>query len=121
MGNLSQAQAEKVRQYTERTPLYDELRDRDRKRMQAEFVDMIRKREAQKRLPELDRQLGARPRPGASRRERALPPASTLALLLELDKTLDSGAAQPRRGQFRRYAEDFRVLAAPGPRRAIRT
>ena len=28
VGNLSSVQAEKVRQYSERTPLYDELRDR---------------------------------------------------------------------------------------------
>jgi hypothetical protein len=53
VGNLSQAQVEKVKQFSEHTPLYDELRDRDRKRLQAALLDMVRKREAQKRLPDL--------------------------------------------------------------------
>ena len=35
VGKLSQAQMERVREYAERMPLIDELRDRDRKRLQA--------------------------------------------------------------------------------------
>ena len=68
--------------------------------MQAEFVDMIRKREAQKRLPELDRQLGARTRPGASRRERALPPGVPGAAP-GARQDARSRAAQPRSGHLR--------------------
>ena len=33
VGNLSQVQAEKVKQFSERTPLYDDLRAKDRQRM----------------------------------------------------------------------------------------
>src|SRR5205814_5271099 len=38
LGGLSDAQLELVRQYAERTPLFDELRDRERKRLQGELL-----------------------------------------------------------------------------------
>jgi uncharacterized protein DUF6279 len=110
VGNLSSVQAEKVRQFSERTPLYDELRAKDRQRMQAEFVDMIRKREAQKRLPDW-----------IANWERGRDPAHLaaserfhqeyLALLLEIDKTLAPEQRNRATANLRRYAEDFRVLA----------
>jgi hypothetical protein len=110
VGNLSPAQVEKVKQFSERTPLFDELRDRDRKRMQAELIDMIRKREAQKRLPDW-----------ISNWDRGRDPAHAAAserfrqeygaLLLELDKTLAPEQRNRAQANFRRYAEDFRVLA----------
>jgi uncharacterized protein DUF6279 len=110
VGKLSPVQVEKVKQFSERMPLYEELRDRDRKRMQAELIDMIRKREAQKRLPDWisnwDR--GRDPAHNAAserfRQEYA-------ALLLELDKTLTPEQRNRAQANFRRYAEDFRVLA----------
>jgi hypothetical protein len=110
VGSLSPAQLERVRQFSERLPLSDELRDRDRKRMQAELLDMIRRREAQKRLPDW-----------ASNWERGRDPAHVAAserfrqeysgLLLELDKTLTAEQRSRAEAHFRRYAEDFRVLA----------
>ena len=53
MGKLSQAQVERVREYAERAPLIDELRDRDRKRLQARSAraSCARARRS-KRLPE---------------------------------------------------------------------
>ncbi len=110
VGNLSSVQAEKVRQFSERTPLYDELRARDRQRMQAEFVDMIRKREAQKHLPDwiANWERGRDPAHlAASERFRQ----EYLALLLELDKTLAPEQRNRAAATLRRYAEDFRVLA----------
>jgi hypothetical protein len=110
VGNLSSVQAEKVKQFSERTPLYDELRAKDRQRMQAEFVDMIRKREAQKRLPDwiANWERGRDPAHlAASERFRQ----EYLALLLELDKTLAPEQRNRAAATFRRYAEDFRVLA----------
>jgi hypothetical protein len=110
VGNLSPAQLEKVKQFSERTPLYDELRERDRKRMHAELLDMIRKREAQKRLPDW-----------IANWERGRDPAHLAAserfrqeysvLILELDKTLTPEQRARAQANFRRYAEDFRVLA----------
>jgi len=110
VGNLSSVQAEKVRQFSERTPLYDELRASDRQRMQAEFVDMIRKREAQKHLPDwiANWERGRDPAHlAASERFRQ----EYLALLLELDKTLAPEQRNRAAATLRRYAEDFRVLA----------
>lgn len=110
VGNLSQAQVERVKQFSERTPLYDDVRDRDRKRMQAEVLDMVRKHEAQKRLPEL-----------AANWDRGREPAHVAAsekfrneyysLLLELDKTMTPEQRVRAQANFRRYAEDFTVLA----------
>jgi hypothetical protein len=110
VGNLSSVQAEKVKQFSERTPLYDDLRAKDRQRMQAEFVDMIRKREAQKRLPDwiANWEHGRDPAHlAASERYRQ----EYTVLLLELDKTLSSEQRHRVAANFRRYAEDFRVLA----------
>jgi hypothetical protein len=110
VGNLSESQLEQVKQFSERTPLYDELRDRDRKRLQGELLDMVRKREAQKRLPDL-----------AANWDRGRDPAHLAAserfrqeyysLLLELDKTLTPEQRARAQANFRRYAEDFRILA----------
>ena len=110
VGNLSHVQLEKVVQFSARAPLYDELRERDRKRMQAELLDMIRKREAQKRLPDW-----------ASNWERGRDPAHLSAseryrqeyagLLADLDKTLSAEQRSRAEANLRRYAEDFRILA----------
>ena len=110
VGNLSQSQVERVRQYSERAPLYDELRERDRKRLQSELLDMVRKREAQKRLPER-----------AANWERGRDPAYTAAserareefmtLLLDLDRAMTPEQRARAQAHFRRYAEDFTVLA----------
>jgi hypothetical protein len=110
VGSLSSAQVEKVRQFSERTPLYDELRDRDRKRMQVELIDMVRKREAQKRLPDwiAHWERGRHPAHlAASERFRQ----DYSALLLELDPTLSAEQRNRAQANLRRYAEDFRVLA----------
>jgi hypothetical protein len=110
VGNLSPMQLEKLKQFSERAPLYDELRERDRKRMQGELAEMIRKREAQKRLPDwlANWERGRDPAYlAASERFRQ----EYHALLLELDKTLTAEQREHAQANFRRYAEDFRILA----------
>jgi len=110
VGNLSQAQLEKVKAFSERTPLYDELRERDRKRLQSELLDMVRKHEAQKRLPELAANWDKGRDPAhaaASEKFRQ----EYYALLLDLDKTLTQEQRTRAQAHFRRYAEDFKVLA----------
>lgn len=110
VGNLSPVQLEKVRQFSERTPLYDELRARDRERMQAEFVGMVRKREAQKRLPDwiANWERGRDPAHlAASERFRQ----DYFTLVFEIDKTLTPQQRNRAAANFRRYAEDFTVLA----------
>lgn len=110
VGSLSPVQLEKVRQFSERTPLYDELRERDRKRLQGELLDMIRKHEAEKRLPDWAANWERNRDPAhlaASERFRG----EYYALLVELDKTLTPEQRGRAQANFRRYAEDFRVLA----------
>ena len=113
VGRLSQEQRQKVQRFTERVPLYDELRERDRKRMQAEFLDIVRRREAERRLPDW-----------VAHWERGRDPAHVAAserfrkeygeLLLELDRTLSPEQRARAEANLRRYAEDFRVLARRG-------
>ena len=110
VGRLTQAQVERVKLYAERTPLTDEFRDRDRKRLQAEMLGMMRKQEAAKRLPDL-----------AANWQRGRDPAfvaaneawrkELYALLLDLDRMLTPVQRAKAVANFRRYAEDFSVLS----------
>jgi uncharacterized protein DUF6279 len=110
VGNLSQAQLEKVKAFSERTPLYDELRERDRKRLQSELLDMVRKHEAQKRLPELAANWDkGRDQAHAAASEKFR--QEYYALLLDLDKTMTQEQRTRAQANFRRYAEDFKILA----------
>jgi uncharacterized protein DUF6279 len=113
VGHLNSAQEERVRQFSERAPLYDELRERDRKRLQGELLAMVRAKQARKVLPE---------RAGNFDRERdpAHLAASEAArneyylLLLDLDKSLTAEQRARAVANFRRYAGDFTALAARG-------
>ena len=110
VGKLTQAQVERVKLYAERAPLTDEFRDRDRKRLQAEVLGMMRKHEAGKRLPD----LAARWQDG---RDPAFVAANETwrkefyALLLDLDRMLTPVQRAKAVANFRRYAEDFSVLS----------
>jgi hypothetical protein len=110
VGKLSQAQVERVREYSERAPLSDELRDRDRKRLQAEFLAIVKAREAQKRLPER-----------VSHWEQGRDPAYQasndawkqhyFAMLQDIDRTLTPEQRAKAVTRMRGFAEDFSVLA----------
>jgi hypothetical protein len=111
VGKLSQVQMERVRDYAERMPLVDELRDRDRKRLQREVLALIRARQARERLPER-----------IANWDRGREPAYALALeawreqyfnlLMEIDRSLSPEQRRRALGRLRRYAEDFEALAA---------
>ncbi len=110
VGRLTQAQAERVREYSERAPLLGELRDRDRRRLQAEVMAIVRVREARKRLPDY-----------LSEWERGRDPAYAaalaawreqyFALLIDLDRTLTLEQHARAQANLRRYAEEFEALA----------
>jgi Family of unknown function (DUF6279) len=111
VGKLSQAQIARVREYAERAPMADELRDRDRRRLQREVMAIIRAREAQKRLPER-----------IANWERGREPAFVagleawreqyFAMLVDIDRTLTPEQRARAMSHLRRYAEDFEALAA---------
>ena len=111
VGRLTPAQLERVRQYSERAPLLDEMRDRDRKRLQAEFLAMARSREAAKRLPEWVQrwEVGREP---AFAEANAAWWKEVFAMALELDRTLSPEQRARALSNLRRYAQDMRVLSA---------
>jgi hypothetical protein len=110
VGRLSQAQIDRVAQYSERAPLLDELRSRDQRRLQGEFLAILRAREAKKRLADFVANYDRGREPAyaaaleAARRE-------YFAMALELDKSLTREQRGRGLGELRRYAEDFRILS----------
>jgi hypothetical protein len=109
-GPLEDAQEARVRQYDARAPLTGALRERDRKRRQAEFVAMLRAREARQRLaPWLER--------WESDREAAYAQATRVAreeyvqMMLDLDRTLSTEQRAHAAARLRRFGELFDSLA----------
>jgi hypothetical protein len=110
VGRLSQAQIERVQQFAERAPLTGELRDRDRKRLQAELLVMLRAHEARKRLPEraANWEVGRDPAFVAANnawRE------EFYAMLIDIDRSLSAEQRARAVAHFQRYTEDFSILA----------
>ncbi|HYN11328.1 MAG TPA: DUF6279 family lipoprotein [Burkholderiales bacterium] len=111
VGTLSQAQVERVKQFSEHSPLTDEHRDRDRKRLQADVLTIVRAREAQTRLPGRLADWQAGRDPAFSAANDALR-RDFYALLLDLDRSLSAEQRARALAQLRRYGEDFQVLAS---------
>ncbi len=110
-GPLTDAQVERIAHYSRRAPLDDELRNRDRIRMQEELLAMLKSREAAKRLV---------PWAAAWDQHRA-PAYETLrranlqefyAMLLDLDKTLTLDQRARAVKRLRGFAADLTALAA---------
>jgi hypothetical protein len=110
VGKLNKAQVERVRQMSERVPVYDELRERERKRIQAEFLAIVRAHEAQKRLPGfvLTWDHG---------RDPALAAASKIwraefeKMLIDIDHSLSGEQRAKAVARLRGFSEDFSALA----------
>jgi hypothetical protein len=110
VGKLSKAQVERVKQYAEHAPLTDELRDRDRKRMQADVLAMIRAREAQKRLPAYLENWD-RGRDAATLAANKAWRAELDKLLLDIDRMLTAEQRAKAVARLRGFSEDFSALA----------
>jgi len=110
VGKLSKAQVERVKQYAERAPMMEDLRERDRKRLQGDVLAIIRAREAQKRLPAY-----------VENWDRGRDPAMVVAnkawrveldrLLLDLDRVLTAEQRAKAVTRLRGFSEDFSALA----------
>lgn len=111
VGRLSRAQVDRVRAFSERAPLVDELRDRDRKRLQADVMAIVRAREARRRLPERVANY-ERGRDPAFVEAQAQWREQVFALLVDLERTLTPEQRGRAQASLRRYAEDFEALAA---------
>ena len=110
VGKLTPAQLKRVREYAERAPMADELRDRDRKRLQKDVVAILRAREARTRLP-------ARLAHWEQGREPEYVKAldawreQYFDLLIDLDRSLSAEQRKRALGHLQRYARDFAALA----------
>jgi hypothetical protein len=109
-GPLSEAQLERVRRYGARAPLYDELRDRDRKRRQAELLAMLRAKEARARLVRWAQEWDRGREPAYERAVRATR-AEYVDMLLELNQSLAAEQREHGVRRLRRYAALFDTLA----------
>ena len=111
VGNLSQAQVERIGRYSQRAPLVDEWRDRDRKRLQAEVLEMVRARVAQQRLAErlVHWERGRDP---AHAKASEAAREELYALLLDLDRSMTPQQRALAQETFGRYAQDFALLAS---------
>jgi hypothetical protein len=109
VGRLSQAQEERVRQYSERAPLLAEMRLRDHERVQAAGLALLRSHRIED-LPEFVAYWDRGRDPAyvaaieASRRELS-------AMLLDLDGTLSAEQRAAAVANLRRYAAEFRRLS----------
>jgi hypothetical protein len=109
-GPLGEAQAARVRLYSERAPFSAGLRDRDRKRRQGEFVAMLRAKEATRRLAAWaqDWEGGREPAYGESSQATR---AEYTKLLLDLDRTLSAEQREHVAARLRRFAGLFESLS----------
>ena len=111
LGELSDAQRERVRQFNDSAPLNGELRERERHRRQAELLAMLRARESARRLAdwaaEWDR--GREPELAAANRAYL---QGFLAMLADLERSLNPRQRNVAIARLREFARDFDLLAA---------
>lgn len=110
LGALTEAQVERVRRYSERTPFSADLRDRDRRRRQGEFLAMLRAREARAKLAAWARDWEGGRAPEYAAAARATR-ESYFDLLLDLDRMLTPEQRERAAGRLRRYARLFDSLS----------
>jgi hypothetical protein len=117
VGRLTQEQAGRVRQYSERAPLADELRERERQRLQGELLALTRERQAQTQLPARAAhwERGRDPELDAAA---ALQRRELFAMLLDVERMLSPGQRARAIARLREHAADFRELAARGQSRS---
>jgi hypothetical protein len=108
-GALGEEQAALVRRYNETAPMLIELRDRDRKRRQAELVAMLRAREARRRLADWTAAWDRDREPAyeaAFRESRA----AYAGMIVALDRTLSAEQRRAAAARLRGFAADFERL-----------
>ncbi len=108
-GPLSEAQAARVELYSERAPFSADLRERDRKRRQAEFAAMLRAREARKRLVPWAQDWEAGREPAYIEATRATR-TEYMKLLLDIDRTLAAEQREHLARRLKRFSGLFESL-----------
>lgn len=111
LGELNDAQRERVRQFSERAPLYGALRERERHRRQAELLAMLRAGESVQRLAGWAAEWEGGREPALVEAVHALM-AEFFDMLADLERTLSPAQRTYAVARFRGYARDFDALAA---------
>jgi hypothetical protein len=111
LGELSDAQRERVRQFNEAAPLNAEMRDRERRRRQAELLAMVRARESARRLADWAAEWDRGREPAFARANREFTDG-LLAMLAGLERTLSPQQRALAVARLREHARDFQLLAS---------
>lgn len=111
VGKLTQAQVQRVREYSERAPLVDELRERDRRRLQKDVIAIIRAREARAKLSDRVANWDRGREPSYLAALEAWR-EQYFAMVLDIDRSLTPEQRARAAAHLRRYAEEFEALAA---------
>jgi len=109
-GSLGEAQVERVKRYSARAPFSADLRDRDRRRRQAEVLGILRARQARERLEAWARGWEAGREPAYEQASRATR-AEYVDLLLDLDRSLSAEQREHAVTRLKRFAALFDALA----------
>jgi hypothetical protein len=111
LGELSDAQRERVRQFNDAAPLNGAMRDRERRRRQAELLAMLRARDSARRLADWAAQWDRGRDPAFARANRGFTDG-LLVMLAELERTLSPRQRAAAVARLHEYARDFQLLAA---------
>lgn len=109
-GALSEPQLARVERYSERAPFGANLQDQDRRRRQAEFLEMLRAREARQKLAQWAQDWEAGRAPGYTKASHATRD-EYMSLLLDLDHTLSAEQREHAARRLKRYSTLFESLA----------
>ena len=109
-GPLDDAQSARLERYAERAPSGAELRDRDRRRRQAEFVALLRAHEARQRLAQWAQAWEDEREPAYTAAVRAIR-EEYFAMVLEIDRMLTPAQREHAAVRWRDYAQTFGSLA----------
>jgi hypothetical protein len=110
LGELSEAQVERVRRYSERAPFTGGYRDLERKRLQSELLSIVRDRQAKARLADWAATWERRREPEHAEAARALR-MEYFAMLLDLESTMTPAQRESVKRRMRGLATDFQQLS----------
>lgn len=113
LGELSDAQRSRIRQFNEGAPLTGALRDAERRRRQAEFLAMLRAQQSARLLADWAADWDRGRDPALARANRELT-EGLLAMLADLERSLSARQRAVAVARLREYARDFQLLAAAG-------
>jgi len=111
LGELTDAQRSRIRQFNDAAPLVGAMRDRERRRRQAEFLAMLRARESAQRLADWAADWDRGRDPSFARANREFTDG-LLTMLADLERSLSPRQRAVAVARLREYARDFQVLAA---------